>query len=220
MKMLLKGEALLPRVAIVDYTFGQAAPAGVVASSGLDAITHAIEAYLSVKAQPLTDVLALNAMRKILRFLPEAYKNPGNKRARKEMAVAALEAGICINNSSVTVIHGMSRPLGAHYHLPHGMSNAILLMTCLRDLYADAEEKFEKIARHFKLLDGMMFLDQLDELVRKCDVPRLRDFGVDKQEFMDMLPKLAADAIASGSPGNAPKEYTEQEIIKLYTRIY
>lgn len=219
-KMLLKGEALLPRVAIVDYTFGQAAPAGVVASSGLDAMTHAIEAYLSVKAQPLTDVLALNAMRKILRFLPEAYKNPGNKRARKEMAVAALEAGICINNSSVTVIHGMSRPLGAHYHLPHGMSNAILLMTCLRDLYADAEEKFEKIARHFKLLDGMMFLDQLDELVRKCDVPRLRDFGVDKQEFMDMLPKLAADAIASGSPGNAPKEYTEQEIIKLYTRIY
>ena len=219
-KMLLKGEALLPRVAIVDYTFGQAAPAGVVASSGLDAMTHVIEAYLSVKAQPLTDVLALNAMRKILRFLPEAYKNPGNKRARKEMAVAALEAGICINNSSVTVIHGMSRPLGAHYHLPHGMSNAILLMTCLRDLYADAEEKFEKIARHFKLLDGMMFLDQLDELVRKCDVPRLRDFGVDKQEFMDMLPKLAADAIASGSPGNAPKEYTEQEIIKLYTRIY
>ena len=89
-KMLLKGEALLPRVAIVDYTFGQAAPPEVVASSGLDAMTHAIEAYLSVKAQPLTDVLALNAMRKILRFLPEAYKNPGNKRARKELAVAAL----------------------------------------------------------------------------------------------------------------------------------
>ncbi len=219
-KMLLKGEALLPRVAIVDYTFGQAAPPEVVASSGLDAMTHAIEAYLSVKAQPLTDVLALNAMRKILRFLPEAYKNPGNKRARKELAVAALEAGICINNSSVTVIHGMSRPLGAQFHISHGMSNAILLMTCLRDLYADAEEKFEKIARHFKMLDGMTFLDQLDELVGVCDVPRLRDYGVDKEQFIELLPKMAADAIASGSPGNAPKEYTDEDIIRLYTRIY
>ena len=126
-KMLLKGEVLMPTLAVIDPQFTMTAPPAITAATGLDALTHAIEAYTSRKAQPLSDVFALSAVKRIFRWLPEAFLHGDNVQAREEMSLAALEAGIAFNNSSVTIVHGMSRPIGALFHVPHGISNAMLL---------------------------------------------------------------------------------------------
>ena len=129
--MLLKGAVLVPDVAVVDGSFGISAPKSVTASTGLGALTHAIEAYTSRRDQPLTDSVCISAVKRLFKYLPVAYANGNDLTARNETAIAALEAGIAINNSSVTVVHGMSRPIGALYHVPHGLLNAMLLYKCM-----------------------------------------------------------------------------------------
>ena len=112
-KMLLKGPVLMPDIAIDDPAFTLTAPKSVTAATGLDALCHASEAYTSRKAQPLTDEFALSAIKKIFKYLPVCYKDGANVEARAQMSLAALEAGVAFNNASVTVIHGMSRPIGS-----------------------------------------------------------------------------------------------------------
>lgn len=130
-KYLLKGDDLLPDVAIVDPAFSKTAPPSVTAATGMDALTHAVEAFTSRKANTLTDTYALSAIKRIFKYLPIAYNDGNNMKAREEMSIAAYEAGVCINNSSVTLVHGMSRPIGAMFHVPHGISNAMLIKECL-----------------------------------------------------------------------------------------
>ena len=214
-KMLLKGDVLLPDVAVVDYTLGFSAPPRVTAATGLDALTHAVESLLSVRAMPATDALAVAAVRRIMRYLPIAYRDGGNAEAREQMALAALEAGVCINNSSVTVVHGMSRPIGALFHVPHGISNAILLATCLADMEEDARDKYALLARAIGVDEGG-FVAAVKELCRVCEVPSLRELGIDREAFVAAIPKMSADAIASGSPANAPKPYTADDCRRLY----
>ena len=99
----------------------------------------------------MTDTLAVSAVKRIMKYLPIAYKEPDNSLAREQMSIAALEAGICINNSSVTIVHGMSRPIGALFHVPHGMSNAMLLKECLSFAVSGAYEKFANLGREVTL---------------------------------------------------------------------
>ena len=146
-KMLLKGAAPLPDLAIVDYTNTLSSPKSITASTGLDALTHAVEAYTSKQAQPLTDALALSAVKRIFKYLPIAYNDGENETARYQMSIAALEAGICINNSSVTIVHGMSRPIGALFHVPHGLSNAMLLCKCMDFAKDGVTERFAELSR-------------------------------------------------------------------------
>lgn len=125
-KMLLKGDKLLPDLAVLDYSYTFSAPKSVTAATGMDALTHAIESYTSRRANPITDTFALSALKRIFANLPTAYNEPENETAREQMLIAAYEAGVCINNASVTIVHGMSRPIGALFHVPHGISNAML----------------------------------------------------------------------------------------------
>ena len=141
-KMLLKGDALLPEVAILDP-----APQSITAATGMDALTHAVEAYTSRKGNTLTDLYALSAIKRIFEYLPIAYTDGMNNKAREEMQIAAFEAGICINNASVTLVHGMSRPIGALFHVPHGISNAMLIKECLAFSLDGCYERFATIAR-------------------------------------------------------------------------
>ena len=115
--MLLAGASLLPDCAIVDPLYTITAPKGITAATGLDALTHSVESYTSKKAQPLTDTFAMSAVKRIFKYLPEAYKDGKNVKARTEMSYAAFEAGVAINNASVTLVHGMSRPIGALFHV-------------------------------------------------------------------------------------------------------
>ena len=227
-KMLLKGDVLLPDVAVVDYTLGMTAPKRVTAATGLDALTHAVESLISVKATAATDALAVSAVKRIMKHLPVAYADGANAAAREQMAVAAMEAGVCINNSSVTVVHGMSRPIGALFHVPHGISNAMLLATCLEDMEEEARVKFALLARAIGVAaaaDGdadasARFIGAVKELCGVCEVPTLREYGIDEAQFGASVEKMATDAIASGSPGNAPKTYTAEDCVALYRRAF
>ena len=226
-KMLLKGDVLLPVLAVADYTMGIDAPKGVTAATGLDALTHAIEAFISVKASAATDRLAADAVKRIMRYLPDAYRDGGTE-AREQMACAALQAGVCINNSSVTVVHGMSRPIGALFHVPHGISNAMLLSACLNDMLAEAEAKYAELARIIGVAaDGdtdaaaaEAFIAAVENLCKVCEVPTLKEYGIDEKRFVESIDKMAADAIASGSPANAPKAYTAADCRHLYLAAF
>lgn len=227
-KMLLKGESFMPDLAAVDPEFSVSAPRGVTASTGLDALTHAVEAYTSRKAQPLTDIFAVSAVRRIFQNLPEAYENGSSRNARKEMALAALEAGIAFNNASVTIVHGMSRPIGALFHVPHGTSNAILLHPCLKYVMDGAVERFAVLGREIKAAGSQdddksaaeKFIEEVRKLCRKCGIGSPDCYGIEKEAFLEAVPKMAEDAVASGSPANTRKKIQKEDIIKIYQALW
>ena len=131
-KMLIAGLGALPLAAIVDYELTFSVPARTTADTGIDSLTHALEAYVSRRANPTSDALALSALSLIGANLRRAYREPGNGPAREAMMLGAMQAGMAFTNSSVALVHGMSRPIGAHFHVPHGLSNAMLLPAVTR----------------------------------------------------------------------------------------
>lgn len=227
-KMLLKGDVLVPKLAIVDSSFTVGAPKSVTSATGLDALTHAVEAYTSRKAFSMTDTLAVSAVKRIMKYLPIAYKEPDNSLAREQMSIAALEAGICINNSSVTIVHGMSRPIGALFHVPHGMSNAMLLKECLSFAVSGAYEKFANLGRKTGVASDSdsdetaaeKFIDSLQNICDVCEIPTLEQYGIDRDEYYSKISKMATDAVASGSPANTVKEVTVDDCIEIYKKLY
>ena len=126
-KMLCAGLAYLPTAALVDYELTLSKPARLTADTGIDSLTHAIEAYVSKRANPFSDGFALSAMRRLAPNLRRVCEAPHDRAAREAMMLGATEAGIAFSNASVALVHGMSRPIGAHFHVPHGLSNAMLL---------------------------------------------------------------------------------------------
>lgn len=227
-KMLLKGDVLVPKLAIVDSSFTVGAPKSVTSATGLDALTHAVEAYTSRKAFSMTDTLAVSAVKRIMKYLPIAYREPDNSLAREQMSIAALEAGICINNSSVTIVHGMSRPIGALFHVPHGMSNAMLLKECLSFAVSGAYEKFANLGRETGVASDSdsnetaaeKFIDSLQSICDVCEIPTLEQYGIDRDEYYSKISKMATDAVASGSPANTVKQVTVDDCIEIYKKLY
>ena len=227
-KMLLKGDVLVPKLAIVDSSFTVGAPKSVTSATGLDALTHAVEAYTSRKAFSMTDTLAVSAVKRIMKYLPIAYREPDNSLAREQMSIAALEAGICINNSSVTIVHGMSRPIGALFHVPHGMSNAMLLKECLSFAVSGVYEKFANLGRETGVASDSdsdetaaeKFIDSLQNICDVCEIPTLEQYGIDRDEYYSKISKMATDAVASGSPANTVKEVTVDDCIEIYKKLY
>ena len=227
-KMLLKGEHLIPTIAVVDYDFSMDMPKSITVATGLDAFTHAVEAYTSRKAFELTDTLAISAVTRIMKYLPCVYHNGYDVVAREQMSLAALEAGVCINNSSVTIVHGMSRPIGALFHVPHGMSNAILLKDCLAFALDGATDRFAMLGKATGAANeedtdmeaASKFLVEVEQLCSICQVPSLRDYDISVEEFYGAIEKMAEDAIASGSPSNTRKIVTKEDCIQIYKRVY
>lgn len=227
-KMLLKGPVLMPALAIDDPAFTATAPPSITAATGLDALCHATEAYTSRKAQPLTDDLAISATKRIFKNLPIVYKDPKNIEARAEMSLAALEAGVAFNNASVTIIHGMSRPIGALFHVPHGISNAMLMNECYRFAIDGAYDRFADLARAIKVAHHTdsdkkaagKFLEACEEICRICEIPSLEGFGIDTGKFFEAMDKMSDDALDSGSPANTMKEVTKKDILEIYKNLW
>ncbi|ONI41856.1 alcohol dehydrogenase [Candidatus Epulonipiscium fishelsonii] len=225
-KMLLKGKVLMPTLAIVDPIFSMTVPKSVTAATGIDALCHAVEAYTSRRSQYLSDTFALSAIKRIFNNIELAYNEPSNVEARTQMAIASLEAGIAFNNSSVTLIHGMSRPIGALFHVPHGISNAMLMKVCLTYALEGAINKFANIASEIGIDNtsdekaAKAFLDKLKELLHNLEIPTLEKYGINKDEFFNNIEKMATDAIASGSPSNTIKEIAKEDVVELYKNLW
>ena len=204
------------------------APPKVTAATGVDAICHAIEAYTSRKAQPLSDTFAISAIKRIYKNLPICYADGKNEAARMEMALGATEAGIAFNNSSVTIVHGMSRPIGALFHIAHGVSNAILLPACMEFAIEGNVARFAHIARLMEVADDATpdeiaaenFVKAIAKFCKDLGIPSIEELGVKKEDFMSKLDKMATDALISGSPDNTMRKPSKEDLINIYKKLF
>lgn len=223
-KMMIKQPAFLPCAAIADPILTKTCPQKTTAATGVDALSHAIEAYLSRRAHPMTDTLALSAMKLITENLLIAYENGDDLDARENMALGSLQAAIAFSNASVCLVHGMSRPLGVNFNIPHGFSNAILLPMVMEaskdyciDRMADLGRVFYQGEASLSNEEATDFaVKSVKQLCEKLQIPNLQTWGVDKDKFEELIPKMAQDAIDSGSPANNPWIPSKHEIEDLY----
>jgi alcohol dehydrogenase len=224
-KMMILDAHLLPSVALVDFELTLSMPPTLTAAVGVDSLTHGIEAYVSRQASSLTDPLALACVANVARFLETAWAEPENRAAREGMMVAATQGGMAFANSSVCLVHGMSRPLGAVFHVPHGISNAMLLPAVTRFSVPAAVARYATVARTMGWAGhadsdqraAETLVNELERLNQRLRIPRLReDPRIDEQRFFRSLEKMASDALASGSPQNNPVVPTLDQIVDLY----
>jgi len=236
-KMMLAADALMPDVAVVDPELTHGCPPAITASAGLDALTHAIEAFLSTRATALTDDLARSAVRNIAGALSRAWRDGTDGSARALVMTGQLQAGMAFSNASVALVHGMSRPLGALFGVPHGIANAMLLPAVLRFTLPYAIERLAALAeplgavrtagdrdpmttsgddRVVMTTNATAAVGRVAALVRELDVPTLAGYGLSRRAFDASLRKMAADALASGSPANNPRVPTADQVVELY----
>ncbi|WP_456277279.1 iron-containing alcohol dehydrogenase [Bacillus sp. AK128] len=227
-KMMIKQSVFMPDVAIVDPLLTLSSPKSVTAATGVDALSHAVEAYLSKKAHPMTDTVALSAMKLIVENILTAYNDGNNVDAREAMALGSLQAGMAFTNASVCLVHGMSRPIGALFHVPHGFSNAMLLPAVLEFSKEHCVDRLADLGRIFQpdqrgLSDEAaadIAVNSVKELCQKLNIPNLKGWGIDQQAFEQVISKMADDAIDSGSPANNPRIPTKNELEELYKVCY
>ncbi len=228
-KMMILDPHLVPGVAIIDPLLSATMPPALTANVGVDTLTHGLEAYVSRLAHPLSDVHALRCIELVADSLAPAHANGADIAAREGMALAAYHGGIAFSNASVGLVHGMSRPVGALFHVPHGLSNAVLLAAVTHFSLASARARYGRAAALLGFAPGDAtpedaadaLLPGLDAWLAQLGIPRLRDVvGVDGDAFERHLPKMAADALASGSPARNPRVPTTAEIIALYQEAW
>jgi alcohol dehydrogenase class IV len=227
-KMLCAGLAYLPVAALVDYELTLGKPRRLTADTGIDSLTHAIEAYVSRKANPFSDGMALSAMRLIAPNIRRVCTDPGDRPAREAMMLGAMQGGIAFSNSSVALVHGMSRPIGAHFHVPHGLSNAMLLPAVTAWSTPAAMTRYADCARAMGVAEEgegeqsavARLLEELSALNRDLDVPSPAAWGIDAARWNDLVPLMCSQALASGSPANNPRVPGEAEMAALYARAW
>jgi alcohol dehydrogenase class IV len=224
-KMLCPGLAYLPIAALVDYELTFTKPKRLTADTGIDSLVHAIEAYVSKRANPFSDGMALLAMRALAPNLRRVCSDPMDAAAREAMMLGATQAGIAFSNSSVALVHGMSRPIGAHFHVPHGLSNAMLLPAVTA---WSALRRYADCARAMGVADETegdqsavaRLLDELAALNRELEVPGPAAWGIDAARWDALVPTMCAQAAASGSPANNPRVPDADEMAVLYAAVW
>lgn len=227
-KMLIAGLGALPLAAIVDYELTFTVPPRTTADTGIDSLTHALEAYVSKRANPFSDALAVSAIALIGKHLRTAYAEPRNAEVREGMMLGATQAGLAFSNASVALVHGMSRPIGAHFHVPHGLSNAMLLPAVTRYSIPGAPSRYAEASRRVgfaapadaddraceRLIEG------LESWNRDLAVPGPAAYGIDADAWFGKLSLMADQALASGSPNNNPRVPDKDEIVALYQQVW
>jgi alcohol dehydrogenase class IV len=227
-KMLISSPHLMPVLAIVDPLLTLTMPRRLTAATGLDALTHSIESYVSRKAQPMTDMLALSAMKLLSANLPRAWTDGNDLEAREKTLLGAFQAGLAFGNASVALVHGMSRPIGACFHVAHGMSNAVLLGPVMDFSLTGNPRRYAEIAA--AIGEDIAGLDDMEaakaganavkDLIKRLEIPRLRELSIDKDKFIKLIPQMIDAAIASGSPDNNPRIATKEEMAEIYRQAY
>lgn len=225
-KYNLSGLACVATAALIDWTLTVTKPARITADTAVDSLTHAIEAYVSRKAFAYTDAFALSAMPLIAANVRMACKDPANAAAREALMLAASQAGMAFSNASVALVHGMSRPIGAHFHVAHGLSNAMLLPAVTAFSVDAAPARYADCARVMRMaVDGdsdatacRKLVDGLQQLNTDLSVPRPSALGHNAGDAM--LALMADQALASGSPQNNPRVPSRAEIVELYRAMW
>ena len=223
-KMLILGTAALPAAAIVDYELTLSCPFRVTVDTGLDALTHALEALINRNRNPHAEAFALSALKLIGANLETASLEPGNRAAREAMMLGATHAGLAVSNTSTALVHGLSRPIGAFFHVPHGLSNAMLLPLVTEYSLEAALPGYAAAARALGWADGATpdaeagraLVEGFIGLNARLKVPTPRAYGLDEATYRRLLPEMARQALASGTPLNNPRVPSEAEIIALY----
>lgn len=227
-KMMIKQPAFMPPIAIVDPMLTVTSPPAITAATGIDALSHAIESYLSRLAHPYSNVLALSAMDLIIHNILKVYEQGDDIDAREAMSLGSMQAGLSFSNASVALVHGMSRPIGALFHVPHGISNAMLLPAVLEFTKDACVERLADIGKFFNVKGqystqeelATLAIDSIKELCKKMNIGNLQQWGIEEDAFYAAIPKMAIDAMASGSPANNPKVPTQDELMELYKVAY
>lgn len=234
---------LLPKMAIIDADNMMSQPKGLTSASGIDALTHALEAYASIMATDYTDGLALKAMKNIFKYLPSAYENGANDPiAREKMANASCLAGMAFANAFLGLNHSMAHKLGAFHHLPHGVANAVLLTDVMRYnaaevptkmgtfsqyQYPHALERYAECARFVGVVGKddkeifEKFLEKIDELKAAVGIKKtIKEYGVDEKYFLDTLDEMVEQAFDDQCTGANPRYPLMKEIKEMYLRVY
>ncbi len=226
-KMLITGLGAVPLAAIVDFTLSFSVPKRTTADTGLDTLCHALEAFVSRRANPYSDVQARWAFELVGHNLRTAFHEPENAAAREAMMLSATIAGLSFSNASVALVHGMSRPIGAHFHVPHGLSNAMLLPAITRFGLSSAVSRYAEAARHIGFSDSPddavaaeALANGLTAMNAEFAVPGPREFGIDQSAWESKIDLMADQALASGSPANNPRLADKAEILALYRAVY
>jgi len=227
-KMLCVGIGFMPVAALIDYKLTLSLPGRITADTGIDALTHAMEAYVSKKANLYTDGQALAAIRLLAPNLRTVFHDGGNEAAREAMMLGSTLAGVAFSNASVALVHGMSRPIGAAFHVPHGLSNAMLLPAVTEFSIPAAPERYADCARAMGIATeqdsdeqaNAKLLVELKEINEELQVPSPAEFGIERSAFFDLMPTMAEQALASGSPGNNPRVPSAEEIIEIYQQLW
>jgi alcohol dehydrogenase class IV len=215
-------------VAIADYKLTLSTPPALTSHVGVDSLTHAIESYVSSRATVVTDMWALEAARLIGRHLRRAVSDGGDEEAREAMMLGATLAGAAFSNASVALVHGMSRPVGAHFHIPHGLSNALLLPAVTRFSVTGAPERYATVARTMGLASAdeddetacARLVEELEALNGDLGIPSLSGAGVERGHFDRVVEEMAQAALDSGSPGFNPRSASREEIVALYREAF
>ncbi|QHQ60185.1 bifunctional acetaldehyde-CoA/alcohol dehydrogenase [Anaerocolumna sedimenticola] len=241
MKYPLADYELTPDVAIIDPEFVQSVPPHVTADTGIDVLTHAIEAYVSVMASDYTDALAMKAIQLVFEFLPKVYKNGNDHVAREKMHNASCIAGMAFTNAFLGINHSLAHKLGGEFHIPHGRANAILLPHVIRynaskptkftafpkyEHYI-ADEKYAEIAKYLRLPcntteEGISSLiSNITELLKKLDIPlTIKDCGISEEKYMQAVDKLADKAFEDQCTTANPRMPLVSELKELYIKAY
>jgi alcohol dehydrogenase class IV len=226
LKKGIVSDYLLPDVALVSPLMTLTCPRSVTAASGVDALVHAIESYLSVNASPITDAIALGAIKLIVKALPKAYANPSNLQAREDMATASLMAGMAFGNAGVGAVHALAYPLGGRFNIAHGVSNALLLpyvmewnkLACVERMRDIADAMGVRVA-HLSDKDAAdLAVKAMADLCAAVEIPSgLRSFNVPE----DAIPAMAEEASKiERLMRNNPRNLTAADIEKIYRAAY
>lgn len=227
-KMLCVGAGFMPLAALVDFELTLSLPPRVTADTGIDALTHAIEAYVSKKANLFSDAQALAAMRLIGPNLRRVYLHGNDCEAREAVMLGSTLAGLAFSAASVALVHGMSRPIGAFFHVPHGLSNAMLLPAVTAFSIPAARDRYADCARAMGVATSSdsdstaveKLLAELEAINYELHVPTPAQFGIEREHFFELMPTMARQALASGSPGNNPRVPSEAEMVELYRSLW
>jgi alcohol dehydrogenase class IV len=227
-KMLCVGIGFMPVAALVDYKLTMSLPPRTTADTGIDALTHAMEAYVSKKANAYSDSQAIAAIKLIGPNLRKVYNNGGDEQAREAMMLGSTLAGVAFSSASVALVHGMSRPIGAFFHVPHGLSNAMLLPSVTAYSIPAAPARYADCARAMGIateqdsneLANQKLLIELRALNEELTVPTPEQFGIKREYFFEVCQTMAEQALASGSPGNNPNVPSISEIIAIYQGLW